>query len=1295
MSVAVASAPINPSSAESAPFSTDKSSSRHPDELPSGLDDIWNAVIKAETGKSLSTAERALDRGDQIVSDVADSTASAKEILSNEEVQTIGKAVLAGIPAIMSAFELVAELHPFIKVAYQPFRLLYQQELTRRDNNQKRDTLFGKIKDAIVILLELKTVKRGDRTLRTSNGEPLLDHLTAVCKNLATDIRGCWNTMNAADKCSLIVKFFHAGQWNTQFAFYIAVFQGRREELQLALQIHMTTTIQQVADDLEKQRETRKRTEEIIAEFTAKFTVMQTSNERIMAQQITSIGLGKAVLDDEKQCKDLLKLEDSLNPTMPDIYNIKGAPDPDYKTRIVNLRRDYRKDVSVIIKENMEGFMKRFELRIEKLEKSMSADIQRSGDRVISVLSSGPHRRIKDQMMYQVWKEQGWKGSAKTRSLVLAVRDYLVERVARSKDGSDKHNPLPSAEEDPDDISTVMGKPLEDDWAIDYLQVRQLRLLQQAFDADGSGFTTITEINNFTNSRPKNWSLPRWISFWTVGWQIIATKYCLEIEQIFSQMLLLRSEIGLKIPGNYSYISRYIDTAWLVVTPLTMGIQRLQMAPDGLEAKYEDFRMEQEKLLEDGLNHIGYDIDLPETVSLITGEPRIETHVLTILTLILRRHLLKFHLYLVQEAMEEEIQDDIETILFVVIAAWRRFEDLTDLFKSQNVTDLMMEQTFEWFSVGLFKKYFEWKNWLNTKAFTDSDPSMWTCDSVILQKFEVSELPPNLLVHPETPDPIRIQPTETELMRSPDSDLSGIWYGFQWDPDTRILLPMQRLIIESTDLKSLDPSEGQSHVQSQSESGNIQDNIGQSTAVSDPIDLNAYIPSPTKTDFEGTLRFASGHTYMISSGKILGSDSAAFMISFMRINDQGSSIQYNGVLDSSDRMINGTTAVLSMPGDTECNASFVFRQTLNPVELCYRPLLQIERGANGFWSFLRDVFRRRSGTGPIRSIKRYLELSYRSDLKTLTAMETDELSRFRQSFTFMQVSALEEMYQWHIRSGDRLLSECFCDSCQDQIRRTRAICVDCESTIDNPLDLCPKPFCRNLSFEPTNRHDITGPHLVSHLLLKTREYPLLKDLYSIRRRARTGLELAAQVYSTSSTQGDTAVPKELDSTSPSQSLTGEQPAEHFAADPTLVVNDAESVTQCVTCQKQVSGPSWYCLECNRFVCDECEDGIEKLYPWEFQNRQRAEVARGEGHTMFHLQVRFRPDPGTTNPNEGNLNASPTRSYDEPDNDRWEQRFQLMEERMSSKIERGLEEVESRVGSKIDQLLKQLTEYTQR
>ena len=44
-----------------------------------------------------------------------------------------------------------------------------------------------------------------------------------------------------------------------------------------------------------------------------------------------------------------------------------------------------------------------------------------------------------------------------------------------------------------------------DSWAIKYINIGRARSILEAFDDDASGFVTVSEVNNFTRLRPRDW----------------------------------------------------------------------------------------------------------------------------------------------------------------------------------------------------------------------------------------------------------------------------------------------------------------------------------------------------------------------------------------------------------------------------------------------------------------------------------------------------------------------------------------------------------------------------------------------------------------------------------------------------------------------------------------------------------------------------------------------------------------------------------------------------------------------
>lgn len=49
------------------------------------------------------------------------------------------------------------------------------------------------------------------------------------------------------------------------------------------------------------------------------------------------------------------------------------------------------------------------------------------------------------------------------------------------------------------------GVRTEDEWALQYISISRIQPLLEAFDGDASSLVSITEVNAFTASRPKDW----------------------------------------------------------------------------------------------------------------------------------------------------------------------------------------------------------------------------------------------------------------------------------------------------------------------------------------------------------------------------------------------------------------------------------------------------------------------------------------------------------------------------------------------------------------------------------------------------------------------------------------------------------------------------------------------------------------------------------------------------------------------------------------------------------------------
>ncbi|KAJ7157924.1 hypothetical protein C8R43DRAFT_996328 [Mycena crocata] len=1163
--------------------------------VPDGMTVMW---------RGLENRDANISRSEKMLNKISDTAAGAvngvgasdgvvgifKSVAANEDVQAIGKTILEGVPAIMSALEALTDIHPFLKAAYLPFKLIYHQETQRRENDQKRTTLFEKIKDVMLVLLELKDVKKDD-TRTTPEGQPMLSRLALVCKEMNKDIEECYNVLNTQEKRSVGIKFLKASSWNKVLGEYALRFTTTRERLVFALNLKSAVTMDEMNSNMKKMMDM--------------FMTMMSPQERDMGRWIDENGGEKVVLGSDSKCAAMIQYEATLTTVRGGRFEKAKTSDDGRKKNearaIAALRQEYRQDIQTVIQENLESFSKRFQLGLDDLGKDLSNKIQHQGDRLIKYLKGGPHGRLKDKMIYHVWREQGWKGSAKTRPLVLSIRDYFVERVEHSKLASAPKDSLqkrpvstvPGQEDDNDDDPEAdISVPLPDSWMIAYLQVKRLRYLQQAFDADCSGFVTISEINSFTQGRPLDWSLPQWISYWAIGWQISATKYCVEIEELFSQMFLLRKQIGIQMPGNKRYVNDYLNMTWDYVTALTSSIERYDSPPQWLEQKFTDYVESQEKILKERLEKIDYDIESLETITtLVLHGTRIEQSVFVLIALLMRRDVAKMHVCLKREIASWELEDAGDTVQWVVDAAYARFIELKESFLHQEVD---VKQTFEFYSCGLFKNYYNWGDSTNMKYFMDSDMAAWSSVNTIrlLDQSELDHLmetsdseseesesdvasiasssPVSTKSHTveessadsdsQPGSPVKLAttiPTETKPS-SAEMDITGTWHGWHWTDTRKPCLPMSRLKIKC----------GKQNPESESE-----------------------------TAFSGNGSWIEREWVLNGTMNSAGQPQATLAVNFERTyDDDGSVFRYNGTFSTSHSILTGTfTSSIS-------EGFFFFKKVPESNVLCSRPLT-LQLSPKELWSFACDAVIRRLGrqkpslsyiTNRMAKIRRAVQFMHRTEYRnaTLGDAEIIEWAELQKSFSFEEISELYKLYFWYQRAGDLQPQDYSCDGCDETIKRSRVLCLNCTSGSGGSIDLCSKPSCIASATLP-QRTDVT--HLSSHLMVKTRDLLLLRDHFMLKQRAEQSLNDARALYSNSKDNSNLLSIKIASETSSPRAF------------------------NCVICNESVVTPCWYCLDCkDSWVCDSCESKIDEMEPWDKEYRAKPDP---EAHNIFHILVR--------------------------------------------------------------------------
>ncbi|KAK7055990.1 hypothetical protein R3P38DRAFT_3170651 [Favolaschia claudopus] len=1257
-------------------------------ELPDNAGEMWKNIENRSTNPS--KAEKILDKIDDAADAVVGSKAISEgivgmyeNVMANDTVKAIGNTILEGVPALMSTLEVLTDVHPFLKAAYLPFKLIYDQETERKDNDKKRNTLFEKIKDVMMVLLELKNLGKDDNRT-TPDGEPVLSRLAAICQNMKKDIEECYNAVTVQEKRSLGIKFLKAKIWNEELGSYAARFTHRREELTFALSLRSAVTIQEIHDDMKTMMHL--------------FRTMLTPQEREMGRWIERNGGGDVVMQDSKKCIDMIKFQNSLEATTVVAVShdragrLPSAFDDERKKNdnlIANLRKEYREDVRSVIQENLDSYSKRFEMGLEDLGKDLGNKIKHQGDRVMNYLKGGPHNRIKHRIIYHVWKDQGWKGSAKTRLLVLALRDYLVERVEHSKllvappstEISQRKRPtskVPTVRKDHDedededsDPEADITVPLPDSWMTSYLQVKRLRYLEQALDPNSSGFTTISEINAFSQARPTDWSIT--------------------------------------MPGNTRYVNEYIEGCWQHVTALTSSIERYDGPETWLEEKFAVYIQAQESMLKERLEKIQYDIDALATVALILHGDRIEASIFMLLAILLRRHVAKMHIALTQELHRDELWDDMDTVTWVADAAWLRFVDLREQFQHQEVADLKL--IFEWLSCGLFKNYYKWENWVKPQYFMENDVLVWKSSDVIY-KLDPSSLK-GILVHGEpekacaTPEESaaagqastaaaaqetvegapsgRVSPVPT--VKAPTTDhaaisepsptlknpleaemsITGKWYGFHWTENQKPFMAMTCINFKCG---------------------------------------NRVTESETETEFSGDGTSVDGSDFTL-----LGTLSSAvkkantFTVSFERaFTDDGTWIHYTGTYFPDREIMTGTFTRAIANGD------FLIKKVPESAIMCARPLVR-ELKPKELWAFaikvVVDDIKRKKPPLPylctrMTNVRRVFRLTHRFNRTRglLDEAEKAEYSQMLYTFSFEEMTELFKLFDWY---GTRELAisnrELFNDIVTfDCLKYVLVLQLWIQEGYERTIDACSELEC--IAAEVPHRTDVSH-NPKTHLMVRFRDLLLLKDYFSIKQEAGDSFQYARDVYKDRSKPdlslavplpaspdgadsevkieegvamkvaaavvtpavGPSLAPQRVVGGKPAAlvnlplmdtvGVSPEQSASFSSASSSNTshslsiavppceetVHDGEPFN-CAVCQKHVNAPCWYCVTCsNTWVCDPCETAVNELLPWDYIKRYRAEAEAEKSspyaHTIMHPLVRI---TGSETPPSGDSDA---------------------------------------------------------
>ncbi|KAF9781672.1 hypothetical protein BJ322DRAFT_1161455 [Thelephora terrestris] len=942
-------------------------------------------------------------------------------------------AFMEAVPPLMKALDEVGNIHPFIKVAVLAFKAVYTLEKKRRENDKRILALYVEMKDTMEVLLSLRGIADPDQI--APDGKSIRGRMQKLCEDVAQDIDKCAEVCDTYISRKILIKIFAGPIWEGRLVEFVDVFTKRRGEFEFAMALHTTAGVDAANLKLET---VDKRTAEISQKMDAMrqlFEEFVTPQQKVLTAKMEAMG-GYSVLEDEQAMKELASAESALSTgSGPESRSGGGRA-----FNFVELQQEINADPKDAIEKNSEFFNRKFDIQKREIVDEITRAFNRGGDRVILAILEGPHDRIVDPDIYEMWKEMRWRGSVKAQRFVLALRDHYIDKAAG-------------------DSGSITGP---DSWALKYINLGRMRSILEAFDDDASGFVTVNEVNSLAQSRPLRWSLPHWIAYWAIGWQMTCTAYCVKIEEIFDAMISLSSEV---LPENKQAINKYVDAIWRPVTIFVQSIER-EEGSEELRSKFEPHVTAEESRLRRNFEVLNYRIDSSDTVRVISGEGRLETTLFPMFYLALKRDLEKISLARKYVLSEDELSENSTAILPIGDVAWDRMASLKGIFKQQN---LEARDQFEVFAKGLY----------NTASTPGAFHQLQDLSEPIPCREEIipdpDSIPLSILHNPlkkrHEIDFAAYDPPELTLSPAEGAHpLLGVYYGFIYDGKSPSD-PMMKFTLGKGD------------------------------------DEDTFVASGTHyrggwyKDYKITGNWGSP----LEDGKIPVEFKIAYSANYQ------SNTELKGLFDPEENSLRGTMAMQfrRMTGE------FVFKRDPDFVRLYPAPCVM---NARKRWEFattlVLDRVRQRAWSTKrilqrIRDGKRFVELALRQYLgRTYGWDEMAELLNLLNCLYEADIRFYGSLVYIHLEKTT-IFDSIVCNNCFTIPEGSRIICLDCrnETTLVN---LCSEPECVNC----TIKFHIPGrkPHLPTHGMFKVHRFVFLRDMARVGGEAKSSLEFARRHF---------------------------------------------------------------------------------------------------------------------------------------------------------------------------------------
>lgn len=559
--------------------------------------------------------------------------------------KTIVGDLLAPAKEIVNLLDAVAEIHPVIKVVAGVAKVVIQMELQRHDNDKQVAVVYLTMSSLLFLLSDLDPIFGDD--------EHLHSQLQKRLEDIGLTVTDFGNFCEVYYRQKGFIKTLRSGKYKDKLSEYAGQFDEHKTELHALLAAQSAMTIRDVRMDVNK----------VISLLEAR-----SDKEKKLEALVEGMGGLDAVVKDDKKLDELAKkLDEKIDASM---------------------RRNIKAGLDDVLKDNQ----KVFSLKIDFVKNQLEESVDKSTKTLLNRLDAGPHEFIEDEDIKAVWKDMQSRTSAKTRVFLDAVHGYFQRKFAEHE--------------------AQTGQKHADAWTLHFLsKIIFYPAIGDAIDEDSSGFVSVHEVNQFLKSKPAgmNCSTIAWIAFWAVGPYKTDVEHQSRIKIMTSDLEAAHDQVLPQNAKRVKYLAGLTkDLAFVSVYENILAFLGEDEDGDDAYEAMEHLRVTwrnlEMKRIKANLDRVQYRLKGADYVSLVLDGRRLEHYLMTLVYLLLYRHLQIVKLARTQTVSVAEFVDMRDTWDWVFVAFGKRLDILVEIWRQQR---LDIENQLKCYSGGLFEDWHE------------------------------------------------------------------------------------------------------------------------------------------------------------------------------------------------------------------------------------------------------------------------------------------------------------------------------------------------------------------------------------------------------------------------------------------------------------------------------------------------------------------------------------------------------------------------------------------------------------